>query len=87
MNLSHIPTPETDLFYSSFADGIATPSQSEWLYRMQDIERRLTVAREALKFAFDAVTSVTVKSRAEGEILQSAARVAKETLAFTAPEL
>ena len=42
------PTPETDKFYASFADGVACPSQAEWLYRMQDLERRLTIARAAL---------------------------------------
>jgi len=48
MSLEHLPTPESDLFYSSFSDGEACPSQAEWLYKLQDLERRLTVAREAL---------------------------------------
>ena len=41
-------TPETDKFYASFADGVACPSQAEWLYHMQDLERRLIAARDVL---------------------------------------
>lgn len=74
MNLSHIPTPETDLFYSSFADGIATPSQAEWLYRMQDLERRLAIAREALKIVHADSSSTRL------------VRVASEALIATAPK-
>jgi len=33
-------TPETDDFYATFADGLASPSQDEWLERMKRYERQ-----------------------------------------------
>jgi len=34
------PAPETDAFYSTFADGLASPSQAEWLERLKRYERQ-----------------------------------------------
>jgi predicted nucleic acid-binding Zn-ribbon protein len=33
------PTPETDKFFATFADGEATPSHAEYYARLQDLER------------------------------------------------
>ena len=33
------PTPETDKFFATFADGEATPSHAEYYVRLQDLER------------------------------------------------
>jgi hypothetical protein len=43
------PTPETDKFFATFADGEATPSHAEYYARLQDLERERNEAREALK--------------------------------------
>jgi len=34
------PTPETDAFYATFADGLASPTQEEWLDRLKRYERQ-----------------------------------------------
>ena len=33
------PTPETDKFFATFADGDAAPSHAEYYARLQDLER------------------------------------------------
>jgi hypothetical protein len=43
------PTPETDKFFATFADGEAAPSHAEYYARLQDLERERDEAREALK--------------------------------------
>jgi uncharacterized coiled-coil DUF342 family protein len=42
------PTPETDKFFATFADGEATPSHAEYYVRLQDLERERDEAREQL---------------------------------------
>jgi hypothetical protein len=39
------PTPETDKFFATFADGEATPSHAEYYARLQDLERERDEAR------------------------------------------
>lgn len=39
------PTPETDAFFRSFADGDATPSHAEYYDRMMQLERERDEAR------------------------------------------
>jgi hypothetical protein len=46
MRLPNYPTPRTDQFYRSFADGTAKPSQAEWLYTMQNFEREAAAWRD-----------------------------------------
>jgi len=43
------PTPETDAFYATFADGLASPSQDEWLERLKRYERQRDGLMEALQ--------------------------------------
>ena len=43
------PTPETDKFFATFADGEYAPSHAEYYARLQDLERERDEAREALK--------------------------------------
>jgi len=43
------PTPESDAFYSTFADGLASPSQDEWLERLKRYERQRDGLLEALE--------------------------------------
>jgi hypothetical protein len=43
------PTPETDAFYSTFEDGLASPSQDEWLERLKRYERQRDGLLEALE--------------------------------------
>jgi hypothetical protein len=45
MDISNIPTPESDRFAASFADGMALPSHAEWLYKLQDMEKRMSSQR------------------------------------------
>jgi hypothetical protein len=40
------PTPETDKFFATFADGEAEPSHAEYYARLQDLERERDEARE-----------------------------------------
>jgi hypothetical protein len=40
------PTPETDAFFRSFADGDAAPSHAEYYDRMTQLERERDEARE-----------------------------------------
>ena len=40
------PTPETDKFFATFADGEAAPSHAEYYVRLQDLERERDEARE-----------------------------------------
>ena len=40
------PTPETDKFFATFADGEAAPSHAEYYARLQDLERQRDEARE-----------------------------------------
>jgi hypothetical protein len=40
------PTPETDKFFATFADGEAAPSHAEYYARLQDLERERDEARE-----------------------------------------
>jgi hypothetical protein len=42
------PTPETDKFFATFADGEAAPSHAEYYTRLQDLERERDEAREQL---------------------------------------
>jgi chromosome segregation ATPase len=42
------PTPETDKFFATFADGEAAPSHAEYYARLQDLERERDEAREEL---------------------------------------
>jgi hypothetical protein len=46
--MSDRPTPETDAFYLTFADGLACPSQEEWLDRLKRYERQRDELLEAL---------------------------------------
>ena len=39
------PTPETDKFFATFADGEAVPSHAEYYARLQDLERERDEAR------------------------------------------
>ena len=39
------PTPETDKFFATFADGEAMPSHAEYYVRLQDLERERDEAR------------------------------------------
>jgi hypothetical protein len=39
------PTPETDKFFATFADGEAAPSHAEYYVRLQDLERERDEAR------------------------------------------
>jgi hypothetical protein len=39
------PTPETDKFFATFADGEAAPSHAEYYARLQDLERERDEAR------------------------------------------
>jgi len=43
------PTPETDKFFATFADGEATPSHAEYYARLQDLERERDEAREQIE--------------------------------------
>ena len=44
-------TPETNLFYSSFADGLGIPNQDEWLALCQRLQsERDEARREAERF-------------------------------------
>ena len=51
------PTPETDKFFATFADGEAEPSHAEYYARLQDLERERDEARE--RHADHSQTSVT----------------------------
>ena len=42
------PTPETDKFFATFADGEAASSHAEYYARLQDLERERDKAREYL---------------------------------------
>jgi serine protease inhibitor len=42
------PTPETDAFFATFADGEYAPSHAEYYARLQDLERERDEAREEL---------------------------------------
>jgi hypothetical protein len=42
-------TPETNAFYATFADGLASPSQDEWLERLKRFERQRDGLLEALR--------------------------------------
>ena len=44
------PTPETDKFFATFADGEAAPSHAEYYARLQDLERERDEARFDLDF-------------------------------------
>ena len=39
------PTPETDKFFATFADGEYAPSHAEYYARLQDLERERDEAR------------------------------------------
>lgn len=89
MELNEIPTPLTmgvlsrchqKTYEVDFSD------LAEMTECSQNLERYLTVARDSMDMAFKALTSVTVKSRAEGEILQAAARSVAKALTLTAPK-
>lgn len=43
------PTPETDKFFATFADGEAAPSHAEYYARLQDLERERDRLAEALQ--------------------------------------
>jgi hypothetical protein len=43
------PTPETDAFFATFADGEYAPSHAEYYARLQDLERERDEAREEIK--------------------------------------
>ena len=43
MNIDEIPTPETDLFFH-----YCVRTDHSWLRHSENLERRLTIAREAL---------------------------------------
>ncbi len=83
MNMENIPTPETDALSETMC---RTAKMEKWRNLSRDLERRLAMARGALDESFRALTSVTVKTRSEGEILQSAARNAAKALTQTAPK-
>jgi hypothetical protein len=42
------PTPETDKFFATFADGEAAPSHAEYYARLQDLERERDEAYEMI---------------------------------------
>ena len=44
--MSERPTPETDAFFRTFADGEAAPSHAEYYDRMAKLERERDEARE-----------------------------------------
>ena len=71
--MTKIPTPETDIFFR-----YSVRTDHGWRAHSEDLERRLTIAREGLQASVDAGGSF-------GDLI-SARRKAEETLKLTAPK-
>jgi len=69
MKINEIPTPETDAYFIAFHDEFQIKA------KMQDLERRLTVARDALE-------NIVMNSQS----LVGAVLMAEEALTQTAPK-
>jgi len=77
-------TPETYAFYATFADGLASPSQDEWLERLKRYERQrdgLLEAMEELLSASFRVPSHPVTSNQELRRMDIACRSAEAAIA------
>ena len=75
MNLDQIPTPESDVVWSEYLKSNYCTKDIEKLRKLhRDLERRLTLAREALRGVHETSSSSRLR------------RVAKETLTLTAPK-
>jgi septal ring factor EnvC (AmiA/AmiB activator) len=61
------PTPRTNRFYASFADGECIPNQDEWLALCESLETELTAARQEI----DMLKSKYADHHAEAERLTS----------------
>jgi hypothetical protein len=61
------PTPRTNRFYASFADGECIPNQDEWLALCESLESELTAARQEI----DMLKSKYADHHAEAERLTS----------------
>jgi hypothetical protein len=68
------PTPRTNRFYSSFADGECIPNQDEWLALCESIESELTAACQEI----DMLKSKYADHHAEAEKLTSEINVVTE---------
>jgi hypothetical protein len=96
--MNHHPTPETDADLAKVKIECEDSCIASWATKngdtidvvdadvARDLERRLAECREALQSSFEAITTVTVKSKLEGMILQRAAKLIRETLTKTAPK-
>jgi len=63
--MSTRPTPETDAFFATFADGEYAPSHAEYYARLQDLERERDEARE--KFDTEATEHMLAINKICGE--------------------
>ena len=52
------PTPDTDAFFRSFADGDATPSHAEYYDRMTQLERERDEARDTITDVLSALVAM-----------------------------
>ena len=68
------PTPRTNRFYASFADGECIPNQDEWLALCESIESELTAACQEI----DMLKSKYADHHAEAEKLTSEINVVTE---------
>lgn len=76
-------TPETDAFYATFADVLASPSQDEWLERLKRYERQrdgLLEALESLARHRPMMGSTGDYREGQMHILESIARISKAAI-------
>ena len=78
MNINKIPTPETDLFFH-----YCVRTDHSWLRHSENLERRLTIAREGFK---ELINAIETGSFSSGEYSRCEIKQAKETLTQTAPK-
>ena len=76
MNMDEIPTPETDAAFEQWLLESDKSHRIRMGQKMESLERRLTVAREALTMIIDTSPS-----------LEHAERMADRALKLTAPKL
>ena len=85
MKLNEIPTPETDATDDRQTERSGGAAYLNMRHQSRDLERRLTIAREALEIARVGMSCVGVPNAAEREVLNNAFDHVCEALKQTAP--
>ena len=87
MNMGEIPTPETDAAYKQWLLESDKSHRIRMGQTMESLERRLTVAREALQCALvDMSVNEGLTSTTRGVIRHVSIPTVKEALTLTAPK-